>query len=201
MEQPAVTTDLEERELKAIGRRVAKALEPSTGRALPAARRKLFEEKRDPALLGGRWVMGLAAVGAVVAVAVALRGDSPGASRAPAAGGATESGSSRTAGSDASGAIRASGDATARIESRADGAAELVLENGEARGRLGVGDGPRAVAAGPYRVTGEAEVLIRWSATDGLLVEVTQGEARVLAAGATPIVVPAGSSKSLPASP
>jgi hypothetical protein len=197
MEQPAVTTDLEERELKAIGRRVAEALEPSTGRAIPAARRKLFEEQRESSLLGGRWVIGLAAAGAVAAVAFGLRGDDPpgsaprsGAPRAPAAGAPSSP--------ESGGAIRAVGDATARVESRADGAAELILENGEARGRLGAGDGPRAVAAGPYRVTGEAEVFVRWSATEGLLVEVTHGEARVLAAGATPLVVPAGTSKTLP---
>lgn len=201
-----MTTDLEERELKAIGRRVAEALEPSTGRAIPAARRKLFEQPREQALLGGRWVMGLAAAGAVAAVAFALRGDAPSdlrndsdprapVERAPAARGA-----------DTSGAIRATGDARARIESRPDGASELVLESGEAQGWLGMplprtAQGPRALAAGPYRVTGEAEVFIRWSPTDGLLVEVTRGEARVLAAGATPVVVPAGTSRSLPASP
>ncbi len=191
-----MTTDLEERELRHIGRRLAESLEPTAGRAIPAARRKLFEEPREAPSLGGRWVMGVAAVGAVAAVAFALRGSDPAPSRTSAKGGATT-----TEVAVATDGIRPMGDAVSRVETRPDGASELMLESGEARGIIGREGGPRSVAAGPYRVTGEAEVLVRWSATEGLTVEVTQGEARVLSPGQAPIIVSRSTSKTLPGKP
>lgn len=205
MEPAAVTNEREERELRRLGRRVAEALEPSAGRAIPAARRRLFDDERtlsargtsSDAWTGGRWIIGLAAVGAVAAIAFALR-DAPTdpTARAVARGGETASPAS---GVRAAGVSPTDG-SRARVEARSDGASELVLESGVARGLVGAqSSGPRAVVAGPYRVTGEAEIEVTWSPDDGLTVHVVAGEARVLAPGQTPSIVPAGATKKLPA--
>lgn len=200
MEPSAVTTEQDERELRRIGRRVASSLDASSGRAIPAARRRLFDGERQPAGLGARWVVGLAAVGAVAAIALALRDDPS----APAGGDpdrAARSQASRGEGGELPG-LAASEGSRFRIEPRTEGATELVLESGDASGVMGPrAQGPRAVVAGPYRVTGDAELTVRWSDVDGLTVEVKSGEARILAPGITPAVVPAGATKKLPARP
>lgn len=196
MEPSAVTTEKDERELRRIGRRVASQLDTGAGRAIPAARRRLFEEERQPIGLGSRWVMGLAAVGAVAAITLALRDDP--AERAAARGGPSPSAAERAAVPG----LQASEGSRYRIDTRTEGATELVLERGDASGAMGSGVvGPRAVVAGPYRVTGEAELTVRWDEAAGLTVEVAKGEARILAPGLTPAVVTAGATKRLPAKP
>lgn len=197
MEPSAVTTEKDERELRRIGRRVASELDTGAGRAIPAARRRLFEEERQPIGLGSRWVMGLAAVGAVAAIALALRDDP--AERAAARGGSPSPTAAERA---ALPGLQASEGSRYRIETKTEGATELVLERGDASGAMGGGvAGPRAVVAGPYRVTGEAELTVRWDDAAGLTVEVAKGEARILAPGLTPAVVTAGATKRLPAKP
>jgi hypothetical protein len=198
MEHAAVSNEREERELRRIGRRVAEALEPQAGRAIPAARRRLFDDRPAASGVGARWVVGLAAVGAVAAIALAV-GDDPAepVGRSVARGGATAT--EHRGGLEG---VSASAGSRARVERRADGAAELVLEHGTAKGVVGAqSSGPRAVVAGPYRVTGDAEVEVTWGDADGLVVRVTKGEARVLSPGRTPTIVAEGATKHLPAKP
>lgn len=193
-----MATEQEERELKRIGRVVARAIEPRNDRAIAAARRKLFEPKEEK---GGasRWVFGLAAVSAVAAVTFAIRSsDGPAAAPGAAARGAAEQGASRSTGKDG---VRAADNAQSHVTTRADGVKELVLEQGEARGPLGEGSDVTSVAAGPYRISGNARVVVTWSDMAGLQLDVSDGEARVLAPGMTPVVVAAGASKKLPAKP
>ncbi len=192
MEQVSLATEQEERELKRIGRNVARALEPSDGRAIHAARRRLFEPKEERGT-SNRWILAFAGASAAAALFFALRSDGPPAPSA-AARGSAENGPG-----PAADGVRASDGAKAKRATRPDGASELVLEHGEARGQLGGGSDIASVSAGPYRVTGAARLVVSWSDADGLEVEVSEGEARVLLPGSTDVIVPAGSSKKLPA--
>jgi hypothetical protein len=198
MEQLSLASDQEERQLKRVGRTVAAALEPSDGRAIAAARRKLFEPKEERST-GGRWVLAFAGAGAAAAIFFALRGDP-----APSSGTAARGGDKATPANSADSAkegVRAADSAKSRLTQGPGGASELVLESGEARGKLGDGAEVATVAAGPYRITGNARVVVTWADDAGLELEVSEGEARVLAPGMTAVIVTAGSKKTLPAKP
>lgn len=190
MEQRSLATDQEERELKRIGRQVARALEPSDGRAIAAARRKLFEPKEERRG-NARWMFALGGLATAAVVVLALRTDpaptSP--SVAARAGGETTP--------NAKDSVIAADNARSHTNKRPDGASELVLERGEARGRIGEGSEVTSVVAGPYRVSGNARVVVTWN-DEGLTLEVTEGEARVLAPGMTPAIVAGGESTRLP---
>lgn len=194
MEHLSLATDQEERELKRIGRQVARALEPSDGRALAAARRKLFEPKEERSTTN-RWIFGFAGLAAAAAIVFAFRSE-PGPTSSAAA-----RGSADKAASVASDTVRAADGAKAHEARGPGGAHELVLEQGEARGRLGEGAGMASVVAGPYRISGTARIVVAWSETAGLELAVSEGEARVMAPGMTPVIVSAGTSKTLPAKP
>lgn len=191
MEQ-SLSTDQEERELKQIGRQVARALGPSDGRALAAARRKLFEPKEERGF-DTRWLFALGGVAAAAAVAFALR------TPATPPGGVAASGQTSKAVASGAETLVASDRAKSHTTTRPEGAKELVLEEGEARGRIGRDSDTTSVAAGPYRVSGDAKVVVTWSPIEGLTVDVSEGEARVLAPGRTTSVITAGQSKKLPA--
>lgn len=196
MEQLALATETEERELKRIGRQVARALESSDGRAISAARRKLFESKEERSG-AGRWVFAVAAVGAAAAIFFALRTDP--APAPPAAARGADRGAAPGPTPVAKEAVRAADSAKAHTTEGPGGGHELVLDDGEARGKLGQGSETASIAAGPYRVTGDARVVVTWSATGGLEVEVSEGEARILAPGMTPAIAAPGSPVKRPA--
>lgn len=193
MEQLSLSaTEQEERELKRIGRHVARALEPSDGRAIAAARRKLFEPKEERSS-AGRWVLAFAAVGAAATIFFVLRSDPSTPSSAAARG------SAERAAGVAKESVRAADDAKAQVTKGPGGGSELVLEDGEARGRLGEGSDTASVLAGAYRITGNARLVVSFSAAGNLEVEVSEGEARVLAPGMTAVIVTPGSPAKLPA--
>jgi hypothetical protein len=160
------------------------------------ARGRLFEGVPARESGAARWVVAFAAVGAVAAIAFALRGSGEGAPAVAARGGDPTTRPAST--SKPSEAFKADEGATSRVGTSPTGASELVLESGRARGHLGAEGGPHSVAAGSYRVTGDAMATVSWSVESGLSVEVTAGEARILIPGETAIIVSAGQSRTLP---
>ena len=101
----------------------------------------------------------------------------------------------------ASGPLELVGGATGTFEMRSDGARQLTLTKGRAEGTLGGGMEMRAIAAGPYKITGDARLIVDLDEARGLYVEVLEGEARVLSPGQTAVVLPAGTKKTLPPRP
>lgn len=193
--EPAPTATREDRDLQQLGQRIARALEDVEGAALERARRRLFDGRVERPETSRGWLL-LAGAACVGAAAFALLRD-PGAAPMSAARG----GSPPEAAAASTSPLQPGPDARSHQGTREDGALELVLERGDARGRLGGSTGPRSMSAGPYRVIGEATIVARWDETEGLTLEVSEGEARVLTADQAPRIVTAGTSQSFPPRP